>query len=162
MFKFLILLFLSSTFVLGAQNNSNDLDNDLVPNIKDKCPNTPEGVFVTRDGCTKAIHKVVYFDHASTKVIEKYHSTIVQTAELINETPGYNIVIVGHTDSIADAKTNMWISKQRAIVVRDILIKNKVDKNKITLSWYGETMPVSSNITIEGRRDNRRVNIILK
>ncbi|MGB5868349.1 MAG: OmpA family protein, partial [Arcobacteraceae bacterium] len=128
----------------------------------DKCPNTPEGVFVTRDGCTQEITKVIYFEHASSHINYEDVKEIEQTAELINETPGYNIIISGHTDSIADANINMKLSEKRAIAVKNILLKNKVDKSKIETFWYGETRPVSSNITVEGRRDNRRVTIVLK
>ena len=162
MYKLIILLFVSFTFVLGAENTNNDLDNDLVPNKVDKCPNTPEGVFVNRDGCTKPIYKNIYFNHASAVVSDKFYNIIQNTAELINETPGYNIFISGHTDSISDAKTNMKLSKKRAMVVQKILIDNNVDQKKIKLSWYGETMPVATNITHLGRSENRRVNIILK
>ena len=48
------------------------------------------------------------------------------------------------------------------MIVQDILVKNNVDVNKIKLSWYGETMPIASNITHLGRSENRRVNIVLK
>ena len=162
MYKTIIILFLCSTFVLSAQNSQNDLDNDLVPNNLDKCPNTPEGVFVTRDGCTMPIHKNVYFEHSSSYVSDKFKELLGETAELINETPGYKVYISGHTDSVANAKINMKLSKIRALKVQEILLQNKVNKNHIVLSWYGETMPVSSNITHIGRSENRRVNIILK
>ena len=62
MYKSIIILFLCITFGLSEQNSTNDLDNDLVPNSLDKCPNTPEGVFVTRDGCTKPLYKNIYHD----------------------------------------------------------------------------------------------------
>jgi len=159
MYKSMIMLFLCFTFVFSSQH---DTDNDLVPNSVDKCPNTPEGVFVTRDGCTKAIYKNIYFDHSSSYISDKFKNVIQETAELINETSGYKIFISGHTDSVADAKTNMKLSKKRAIAVENLLIKNKVNKNQISTSWYGETMPISSNITHLGRSENRRVNIILK
>jgi len=159
MYKVIIMLFLSFTFVLSAIN---DTDNDLVPNSKDKCPNTPEGVFVTRDGCTKPLFRNIYFDHASSYVNDNFRNTIQQTAELINETPGYKVFIEGHADSTSDAKTNMILSRTRAMKVQKILLENKVNKNQIIVSWYGETMPVSSNITSQGRSENRRVHIILK
>ena len=162
MYKSILIFFLCSTFVLSAQNPKNDLDNDLVPNNVDKCPNTPEGVFVTRDGCTKPIYKNIYFDHASSYVSDRFRQIIKETAELINETPGYKVFVSGHTDSVADAKTNMKLSQKRAFKVLDILITSKVNKNQIVTSWHGETIPVSSNITQQGRSENRRVNIILK
>ncbi len=162
MFKMIMVLLISFTFVINTHADTHDTDNDLVPNSVDKCPNTPEGVFVTRDGCTQEITKVIYFEHASSHINYEDVQEIEQTAELINETPGYNIVISGHTDSIADANINMKLSEKRAIAVKNILLKNKVDNSKIETLWYGETRPVASNITVEGRRDNRRVTIVLK
>ena len=161
MYRLICLLFISCTFAFSVQNVY-DLDNDLVPNNMDKCPNTPESVFVTKDGCTQEIYRTIYFEHASSFVSDKFYKIIEQTAELIHETSGYKIFIEGHTDSIADGKTNMLLSKERAQSVEKILLKNKINKNKINISWYGETMPVSSNITAVGRAENRRVNIILK
>ena len=162
MSKIIIMLCLLTTFVLSAENSTNDIDNDLVPNKLDKCPNTPEGVFVTRDGCTKPLYRNIYFDHASTYINDEFKKLIQETADLIIETPGYKIYISGHTDSVADAGVNMTLSKKRALAVQDILIKNNVDQKLITTSWHGETIPVSSNITDIGRSENRRVNIILK
>ena len=159
MYKSIFILFLCSSFALSASNLTNDLDNDLVPNNVDKCPNTPEGVFVTRDGCTKPIHINIYFDHASSYVSDKFKKIIEETAELIHETPGYKIFIFGHTDSVADAKVNMKLSKTRALKVQNILIENKVKKNQITASWYGETMPVSSNITDTGFNNTVKIQL---
>lgn len=162
MYKFIMICLLLVSIVQSDDSKNNDFDNDLVPNYMDKCPNTPEGVFVTLDGCTKEIYRDVYFDHGTASISDKYYDFILETAELIYELPGYKVYIKGHTDSIASAKINMELSKRRVLAVRKILTDNKVDKNKIKISWYGETMPVSTNITAVGRSENRRVNIILK
>ncbi|PIF03637.1 MAG: hypothetical protein CSA86_05210 [Arcobacter sp.] len=164
MFKLVYILFLCVTFLLSAEysQKNTDTDNDLVPDYEDRCPNTPEGVFVTKYGCTKPIYRNIYFDHGSAYIGDKYKKIILKTSLLINEVKGYKVIVSGHTDSIADAKTNMKLSYRRAKAVEDMLIKNKVDKNRIVLSWHGESMPVASNITSLGRSKNRRVNIILK
>jgi len=161
MYRFISLLFISFTFAFSVQN-ANDLDNDLVPNDKDLCPNTPEAVFVTQDGCTKSIERVIYFDHASTQIHKQYDVVLKEISQIINELVGYKVEVVGHTDSIADFQTNLKLSHKRAIVVRDILLKNDVNKSRIIISCYGETMPVSSNVTALGRSENRRVTITLK
>lgn len=162
MYKFIMISLLSLTIAQGVDTLNNDLDNDLVPNNMDKCSNTPEGVFVTLDGCTKEIYRNIYFNHGTAHISDKFYRVILETAALIHELPGYKVYIEGHTDSIASAKINMALSKRRVLAVQKILTDNKVDKNKINISWYGETMPVASNITALGRSENRRVNIILK
>ncbi len=155
-------IMLSMFLLVNLQASINDTDNDLVPNSIDKCPNTPEGVFVTRDGCIQEIKKIVYFEHGLSDIDYEDILLLKQTSELINETTGYKVHISGHTDSVSDAQFNMRLSKKRAIAVKNILLKNKVEPTRIETKWYGETQPTSSNITVEGRRDNRRVTIILK
>lgn len=159
MFKMLLL---SIYLLVNLQAATHDTDNDLVPNSIDKCPNTPEGVFVTRDGCTQEIKKLVYFEHGSSYIDYEDILLLDQTTKLIKEMTGYKVHIAGHTDSVSDAEFNMILSKKRAIAVQNIFLKNKVEPKRIYAKWYGETQPISSNITVEGRRDNRRVTIILK
>ena len=71
------------------------------------------------------------------------------------------IEIVGHTDDVGDDDYNMKLSKQRATSVRDYLISQGHDASKIDTSGMGESMPIASNSTPEGRAENRRVEILL-
>lgn len=162
MYRVLLLFLVGCAFAINIQASTNDIDNDLVPNAKDRCPNTPEAVFVTQDGCTQEIKRVVYFDHAVATLDEQYLPILKETAQLINELSGYKVFISGHTDSVSDYQFNMTLSKKRALLIQEILLENRVDPSKMTIQWYGETMPVSSNITADGRSENRRVEIILK
>lgn len=162
MFKSLFLLLVTLTISFGNVNQ-NDLDNDLVPNNVDKCPNTPEGVFVTRDGCTQEIKRTVYFAHALADLDQENKIKLISMVEILLGAKGYTIHIVGHTDSIADGKTNMILSKRRAYAVKKFLLNSQIkEKDIVSVKWYGETRPVASNITSDGRSQNRRVEIILK
>ena len=69
------------------------------------------------------------------------------------------IEIIGHTDDKGDEKDNMSLSKLRAASVRDYLISKGVDASKIITTGKGETSPIASNETKEGRAKNRRVEI---
>lgn len=69
------------------------------------------------------------------------------------------IEIIGHTDDKGDEKDNMSLSKLRAASVRDYLISTGVDASKIITTGKGETSPIASNETKEGRAKNRRVEI---
>ena len=71
-------------------------------------------------------------------------------------------VLVGHTDSAGPAEYNMDLSKRRAFAVRDFLIAQGVGAERITAEWKGETEPVTSNTTREGRAQNRRTEITLR
>lgn len=71
------------------------------------------------------------------------------------------IEIVGHTDSKGDEDENMALSKRRATAVRDYLVSKGHDSSKLVISGMGETAPVASNDTKEGRAQNRRVEILV-
>jgi len=72
------------------------------------------------------------------------------------------IVVEGHTDNIGNDQYNYLLSKMRARNVRDHLIEKTGTGNKLSYIGYGETKPIASNSTAEGRRKNRRVEIVIK
>lgn len=80
---------------------------------------------------------------------------------LIDQGDSRAIVIEGHTDSRGDEGTNMTLSQQRAEAVRSFLITSGVPAERITAVGRGESAPVASNDTAEGRANNRRVELIL-
>ena len=69
------------------------------------------------------------------------------------------VTLVGHTCALGKEEYNKDLSKQRAISARKYLISKGVDPKKISIKWQGETKPVATNETEEGRRINRRVEI---
>jgi OmpA-OmpF porin, OOP family len=73
-----------------------------------------------------------------------------------------NVTVIGHTDSTGPAEYNMGLSQRRAETVRAHLVSKGVAADKITAKGMGETQPVASNATREGRTQNRRVEIIIK
>jgi len=70
-----------------------------------------------------------------------------------------DIDVIGHTDSIGSEDYNQDLSERRAMAVRDYLVANGVAADIIDVSGKGETAPVASNDTDEGRAKNRRVDI---
>jgi OOP family OmpA-OmpF porin len=71
------------------------------------------------------------------------------------------VEIVGHTDDVGDDAYNMALSVQRAESVRDYLVSKGLDDSKVVITGMGETMPIASNNTEEGRAQNRRVEILM-
>lgn len=71
------------------------------------------------------------------------------------------IEIVGNTDDVGDDAYNQELSEQRAVAVRDYLVAAGVDGSKIVTVGMGESMPVASNTTAEGRAENRRVDVLV-
>jgi OmpA-OmpF porin, OOP family len=70
-----------------------------------------------------------------------------------------SIVIEGHTDNEGDDADNLALSEQRAETIQRYLIEKGIREARITIKGYGETNPVDTNDTAEGRKHNRRVEI---
>lgn len=92
------------------------------------------------------------------------YSTIDNLVKEILASPGNRILIEGHTDNIPTGKLdrdNMDLSYRRAKAIANILILHDIPKERISVSGYGDTRPIGSNNTEEGRAKNRRVEVKL-
>ena len=73
--------------------------------------------------------------------------------------PGIKVDIGGHTDNTGKRDSNIKLSKDRALKVRNILISNGMAPQRLTIKGYGSKRPIANNKTAEGRSQNRRVEI---
>lgn len=76
--------------------------------------------------------------------------------------PATNVTVIGHTDNTGSAGYNFELSNQRAGSVAGILVDAGVSGARITSIGRGEDAPVASNLTPEGRAQNRRVEVIIR
>ncbi|MBI4161232.1 MAG: OmpA family protein [Acidobacteria bacterium] len=83
-------------------------------------------------------------------------------AGVLNEYPKTAIVVQGHTDATGSEEHNQSLSERRATSVQNYLIGRGVDPKRLMAIGYGEGHPVAGNETDQGRRLNRRVDILLK
>ena len=106
------------------------------------------------------IHVNFDFDKS---VVRKADSAELQKAvDFVKKYPGYQVSIEGHTDSIGTDKYNQALSERRAAAVKAYLLKQGVvDSQKIKSVGYGESRPIASNKTKEGRFENRRVEVLI-
>lgn len=76
---------------------------------------------------------------------------------------GAAVEIQGHTDAVGAAGYNMRLSQSRAEAVREYLLANfDLDPERLAAKGYGETYPIASNDTDEGRARNRRVQFVIE
>ena len=83
-------------------------------------------------------------------------------ADLVSKTKGVNlevIIAVGHTDSIGTVAYNQKLSIRRAEAVKEYLVSQGVERNRVYTEGKGESQPVASNKTAAGRAQNRRVEV---
>jgi OOP family OmpA-OmpF porin len=138
-----------------------DSDGDGVPDIKDKCPNTPKGMTVDHNGCPIITTLRLHFGFNKWKVKKIYYPEIKKVAEILKANPKLKIEVAGYTDNIGSFKYNLWLSKKRAQAVKNILVKvYHVNPKRIIVKGYGETYPLVPNTTPTNRALNRRVEIV--
>ena len=139
-----------------------DSDGDGVPNSKDKCPDTKPGVAVDRDGCEVQIVielPNVNFEFDRSNLLPESTAILDRAVGLLSEHSGLKVEVAGHTDSRGAEDYNERLSDARAKVVYEYLIANGIDAERLTWRGYGESMPIDSNETDEGRAENRRTEL---
>lgn len=138
-----------------------DDDGDGVPNSKDACPNTAAGAKVNRRGCTIiASIEGVNFAFDSAELTDEGKAVLGREAQRIKANPTARIQVAGHTDSIGSEEYNQGLSERRAAAVRSHLISEGVAGTRLVTIGYGETQPIATNDTREGRAQNRRVELV--
>ncbi|WP_217557726.1 OmpA family protein [Vibrio metschnikovii] len=101
------------------------------------------------------------FAHNSTKLTAESTNQLDKLVKYLQAYPQADAEIIGHTDSTGAAAYNQKLSEKRAQVVADVVIAKGVDANRLTVKGKGENSPIASNDTVEGRKQNRRVNIVI-
>jgi outer membrane protein OmpA-like peptidoglycan-associated protein len=97
----------------------------------------------------------VYFAHDGIDPIS--YEGIRNLISMMKNSPTTKVEISGHTDSKGPDSYNQNLSLRRAQAIRNIMIKAGADGSRITAAGYGETKPIETNDTMEGRRMNRRI-----
>lgn len=148
-----------------------DSDGDGVGDDWDRCPQTAKGVKVDRHGCpvvdkeTRAILddalKGILFETGSDVLVASSHSKLDKVADLMKANPKYNLAIDGHTDNTGGTELNHTLSHKRADAVKAYLVSKGINESRMTTKGFGESQPVKSNNTEEGRAENRRVELIV-
>jgi OOP family OmpA-OmpF porin len=137
-----------------------DSDKDGVIDELDKCPNTPKGFAVDKDGCELVFNFSANFDTNKSDIKDEFRANIDRFAKFL-ETSAYDVEIQGHTDSVGSEKYNQNLSQKRADAIKNYLIKLGIEKSRLTSVGFGESKPVASNDTEDGRYQNRRVEAVL-
>ena len=125
------------------------------------CPNTPHGMKVDDKGCavkaaTIVLHDITFETDKAILTAEAKKSLDNIIAGLKGQ-PSMALQIDGHTDSTGSAPHNLKLSKERAASAKQYLVDSGIAASRLQTEGYGETKPVASNKTKEGRAENRRV-----
>ncbi len=141
-----------------------DSDGDGVTDDRDRCPGTKAGTRVDADGCPLPVARVasiklkVNFAFDSAEVEERYFTDISELGAFLQRFEDLYVDVEGHTDSAGPETYNQKLSQRRAQAVVDLLVnQHGIPASRLRATGFGESRPVESNDTSEGRRENRRV-----
>jgi OmpA-OmpF porin, OOP family len=101
--------------------------------------------------------KNIYFDTDKADLLPRSNVELNKLSSIMLENPTLEIEIIGHTDNVGTADYNLTLSRRRSAQVREFLIENGVDPMRMITTGFGQTQPISTNETEEGRQMNRRV-----
>lgn len=106
---------------------------------------------------TKVILQNLFFDLNSATIQSRSENSLEELYQFLVNNPNVRIAIIGHTDNLGTKSYNLRLSENRAKAVYDVLIKKGIDTSRITFNGKGDSEPIRSNDTEEGRASNRRV-----
>lgn len=101
--------------------------------------------------------KNIYFDFDRTTLKPESFTELNKVVEFLQQNPRVEVEIAGHTDSKGSDTYNLNLSQGRSQSVVDYIVSQGIDSSRITAQGYGESRPIDTNDTEEGRANNRRV-----
>ncbi len=150
---------------IAAFQGCPDTDGDGIEDAEDKCPRAV-GTRANM-GCPelkKADKKIIIaavrdiqFETGSDKLTEASAPVLEKLAGILDNFPNYNVRIAGHTDSQGAAKKNQDLSERRANTCVQKLIELGIEAGRLSSKGFGESKPIATNKTANGRAKNRRV-----
>jgi len=104
----------------------------------------------------------VLFEFGKSNLTSSAVSTVREIARVVSKAPSRHISVEGHTDSIGTIDYNYRLSDARARAVAGELERNGIPRRSLTTRALGETEPIATNKTEQGRRRNRRVEVVIE
>jgi len=122
------------------------------------------GVGVARQGDNLVLRMPsdVTFASNQSAVNSRFYATLDDVAAVLNRYDQSTIDIVGHADSDGSDDYNLNLSRQRASSVAQYLVQRNVLADRLYVDGRGESQPIASNLTAEGKAQNRRVEILIR
>lgn len=173
----------------GSNPLKGDTDGDGVGDAEDKCPDVPGPH--TADGCpdkpeieivemrirdtVEVIREVrtiekgqsytpygVNFKRAKAEIEVESELILDDVVKWLSDNATITVEIRGHTDAEGSEESNMLLSQQRADAVKEYLILQGIDPNRLSTKGFGESWPIDVNNTAKGRARNRRIEFYVK
>ena len=122
-----------------------------------------EGATIERigEGIKITFDSGLMFDINRYDLREESRQNLAKLAQILNKYPDTNILIEGHTDSTGTREINQPLSENRAKAVAAFLAQREIQSARFAVMGYGPDQPIAPNDTVEGRQQNRRVDLAI-
>ncbi len=108
----------------------------------------------------------ILFDPGKTEIKQQGKDAIQQVTQILSGIEGRKFQVTGHTDNVPikahKFKSNWELSTARAVEVVNLMISDGMDAKRLSAAGYADTLPVGDNATDDGRRANRRIEIVVQ
>jgi outer membrane protein OmpA-like peptidoglycan-associated protein len=104
----------------------------------------------------------VFFETNKWELLPESKTELNALITILQQNPTMKIEIRGHTDNVGNDDANLSLSENRAKSVVNYLIENGITGDRLTSKGFGESQPVTTNETAEGKQQNRRVEFIIQ
>lgn len=102
----------------------------------------------------------IFFAPGSADLTEESIPLLREVVDIVSRCPGQTLQIAGHTDNNGSYNYNLALSRQRAASVLNYLVSNGIEPARLSSVGFGETSPVATNATAQGRSLNRRIEFV--
>jgi outer membrane protein OmpA-like peptidoglycan-associated protein len=145
-----------------------DADNDGIPDAQDHCPTVPgpASKIAEKNGCPSLISfkddgeiqllEPIQFETGKSTIKQVSFPILDEVVALLNARKDLKIGVYGHTDSVGSDSMNLQLSKDRAASCMRYLVGKGIPAGRLQSEGFGETKPIATNDTPEGRAKNRR------
>jgi outer membrane protein OmpA-like peptidoglycan-associated protein len=155
---------------------TNDIDQDGVADATDTCPTEAEvhNNYLDDDGCPDSapsrvtvtrrkieIQERIQFETGRARLLPESFPVLDDVARVLVDVPSMRIRVEGHTDNQGSDDFNLELSGERARAVMTYLLAKGISADRLESEGYGETVPLDTNRTPEGRARNRRVEFVI-
>jgi outer membrane protein OmpA-like peptidoglycan-associated protein len=127
-------------------------------NIKRSNPDDTVAVTIYIDVASnnEVVLENILYDYDKASLRPESAASLEKLTQLLNDNPSYDVKIISHTDGKGKKDYNKRLSQQRAESVVEYLVRNGVDRERLSAEGMGMEHPIADNSTEEGRQQNRR------
>ncbi|CAN5906519.1 hypothetical protein BH20PSE1_BH20PSE1_25300 [soil metagenome] len=149
----------------GRLRDPVDKDEDQVAEYLDECPRTVEGAKVDEKGCAQIEQPLarledVLFESGRAALRPRAKQTLTELVSILENNPDIRVRLEGYTDNVGNESDNEMLSQKRAEAIKAYLVSEGIDGSRIKTIGMGESNPIATNETEQGRAQNRRVDIM--